>query len=187
MVTLRHALVLGIGVGGLLSANSAVGQVNCTLSFDQNAQIDLANLSRALSDCADDATAPVWSEFIDRGTYQLNYSAPKGSENRRVTGISHVNWAQDIPLKVGTLFGFRARVMIEGASDGETLQIITYFPNGPEGARTPDITTKPLTAGAVEAALFLLGSDALLIPGEWRIELRHGKQIIAAQRFLLAP
>ena len=186
-MTLRHALALGIGIGGLLSANSTVAQVECTLSFDQNAQIDLANLSQTLADCADDQTPLVWSELVDRGSYEFVYSAPENSNDRRITGISHVDWKQGIPLEIGTLFGFRAKMLIDGDAADENFQIITYPPDGPDGPRAPETTTKPLTAGATEAALFLIGSEDLLIPGEWRIALRYRGQVLVSQRFDLTP
>lgn len=179
MVTLRDTLVFGYGIGGLLSANFAFAQVECTLPFDENMQIGLETLSRTLSACSNNANLAVWSELVDRGTYELIYSS---GEDRRITGIMHADWAREIPLSVGTLFGFRAVVFSPVSTNDETIEIVTYFPGG---TRAPDVTTKPMTPGATEAALFLIGSEAFVIPGEWRIELRHNGRILAAQRFNL--
>lgn len=185
MVTPQHSILLALGIGGLLSANSAFAQVNCTIQFDAGAQIDLPTLAQTLTDCANEAASDVWFELVDRGSYDLVYSAPEGDADRRITGIAHTDWDQRIALAVGTLFGFRAVGLATDDLTDETIDIVTYLPDGPDGPRPPDVSTKPITVGAVEAALFLIGSEQFLIPGEWRIELRYRDQILAAQRFLL--
>lgn len=166
MVTLRNTLLSGLGIGGLLSANFAFAQIDCTIPFDENGQVDLATLAQTLSACSDQSTDEVWFELVDRGTYQLEYSAPEGAENRRIIGISHVDWSQDIPLAVGTIFGFRAMVIADDVAPDATFDIVTHFPDGPNGPRPPEVTTKAITPGSAEAALFLIGSEPFLIPGE---------------------
>lgn len=179
------SLFLGLGIGGLLSANSAFAQADCLLPVDANGMINIETMADALSDCAAVDTADIWFEMADRGSYEMIYSAPEDDPDRRVTGIAHVDWAQTIPLTVGTIFGLRAIGFAPEDAGDQTIEIITYFPEGPDGPRPPDVTTKTLTPGAVEAALFLIGSEEFLIPGEWRIALRHRGRILASQRFTL--
>lgn len=184
---LTRSLFLGLGIGGLLSANAAFAQVDCPLPVDASGMISIETMADALADCVTADAADVWFEITDRGSYELIYTGPETDADRQVTGIAHTDWAQTVPLTIGTIFGLRAVGFApEGAGD-QTIEIVTYFPDGPDGPRAPDVKRKTLVPGAVEAALFLIGSEDFLIPGEWRIALRHRGRVLAAQRFNLTP
>ena len=184
MVKPRTSGLWALVIGGLLSANSAFAQTDCTIPLRPDRSIDPAAMAAAINACMD---APsVWVELTDRGTYDLLYSGDADDPNRRITGIAHAAWSAEIPLQIGTVFGFRATTFAVPATADAKIQILTHFPDGPDGPRPPDVTEKPLTPGATEAALFFIGSEAFMIPGEWRIEIRYKDQILAAQRFELA-
>ena len=173
-----------LALGGLLPAN-AFAEGNCTLPFDATSRISIQEMSEALAACAEAQQPTIWFEIADQGRYELLFSAAEGASNRKVTGIAHIGWEREIPLEIGVVFGFRAIAYVSGALSGETIEIVTYPPDGPNGPTTPEIQQQPLEPGRLEAALFLIGSDRYLLPGEWRIEIRRGKQILAAQRFTL--
>ena len=184
MVNPQKIAPWAFAIGGLLSANFAFAQSDCAIPVGPNGTIDATEMAAALTACAD---APaVWFELVDRGTYDLIYSGDADDPDRRLTGISHADWSQDIPLRIGTLFGFRAAGFADVVAEGETYEIVTYLPDGPAGPRAPDVTQKSFSSGSVEAALFLIGSEQFMIPGEWRIEIRHRDRVLAAQRFDLA-
>ena len=183
MVVKIKTRLLVFGIGGLLSAGSAFVQTDCQLPFDTSGMINIETMANALHDCAASETADVWFEITDRGSYGLLYSGTEGDTDRRITGIAHLDWAQTMPLTLGTLFGLRAVGFVPDDVPDQTIEIVTYFPTGPDGPRPPDVVEKILKPGAVEAALFLIGSETFLIPGEWRIEIRHRGRVLAAQRF----
>lgn len=186
MVKQRSAPIPGLIIGGLLSANAVCAQTDCLLQFDANDQVDLTTLAETLNTCANSGDDALWYEIMDRGSYRFIYTAPEVVQGRQITGISHVDWASTVPMALGTVFGFRAIGVTDDDMAGQTVEIITHLPDGPDGPRPPQVTTKPIIPGALEAVLFLIGSEQFLIPGEWRIELRHRGRILAAQRFLLS-
>lgn len=172
---------LAIGIGGFLSANSVLAQGYCTIPYDAGGQVQLSILSQALSDCAQ--VAPIWSEIVDQGTYEILYNAPEGNAERQVTGVSHATWSRDIEMKIGALFGFQALVMAQDSDADLTTETIVHPPSTANGPRPAEIVTATTAPGQVTGAFFLIGSERFMIPGLWRIELRSNGIILAAQRF----
>lgn len=140
-------------------------------------------LSQAFSNCSQ--TGPIWSEVLDQGTYEIQYSTPSDDAEREVTGIRHVSWSREIEMKIGALFGFQALVMAGLPDKDITIETVVRPPATANDPTPAEIVTSTITPGQVKGVFFVIGSERFMIPGLWRLELRSRGIILAAQRFQL--
>ena len=179
--------VLAVAAWGASGAPGAAA--DCAIPLDSDGRIDPGRLAAALAPCSGTTADGSWAEVVDFGIYEIAYSAPDAQGNRVPLGYRHAGWDRRIPLSPGLIFGLRAVVRGGGEGGGDLETVIVHPATGsdPAAPRPADVTVKPFRPDTVEIVAFQMATKEEMVPGIWRIEIRRGGRILAAQSFELTP
>ncbi|MBI3548095.1 MAG: DUF3859 domain-containing protein [Elusimicrobia bacterium] len=136
-------------------------------------------------------------EIVEAGIYKVEVASRErvdglaGGKLSIVKNSTLLKATTTIPMKIGTTFGIRYKVI--GSPDGSKaeLKIVTNYPK--EGVRDPGqkrtlyASTYPVnkTIGLVTYKSYTLEEGWELVPGRWSFEVWYGDKKMAEQEFTI--
>jgi hypothetical protein len=111
---------------------------------------------------------------------------------RTATNVRFTSKSHNVPLKLGTRFGFQG--LLPGSPKGTTvaLKTVHIFPaKGLRNPKTKDVTYREeyevnKTIGDILMSGYILSNKWELVPGKWTLQLWYGDEKIAEEIFTLA-
>ena len=131
--------------------------------------------------------------IIEYGTYSADLlGTKKGAEGINIDTVTHVRnlvTTHEVPVQIGTRFGFRFRVV--GAPNEAVVRLkkITLFPG--DGLRISS-TSRPIhnyenvitvRLDQISYTGYMFSEPWELVPGTWTIELWYGDRKLSSQSF----
>ena len=160
---------------------------DCAIPIDSDGRIDPGRLAAALGACSGTTAQGTLAEVLDFGIDEIACSTPDTQGNRVPPGVPAHRLGSAHCACAGPDLR-PARGCQGGGESGGDLETVILHPasgSGPAAPPPADVTLKPFRPDTVEIVAFQMATRDEMVPGLWRVEIRRGGRILAAQSFEL--